>query len=203
MTNLKSLRWIILIATFSHVNMVFAQDETTSSTKEYSSNSDGRGVTRWRTTSGATSFNIESRGKIEVTDDDKDIKSMSEDGYLEISKTVFGSKRGIIIESLGGGKLKKEYYESRTKMDWEPAGKAWLGEILPEVLRSTTIAAESRVDRFFKQGGANAVLGEIGEMESIKNGIDLRISCQFHCICKVELFYFLMISFDEEFDLKK
>ena len=64
---------------------------------------------RWKTSNGFDNFNVEYRGKIEITDDDKDIKSMSDDGYLEISKTVFGSKRSIVIEAQGNGKIKKEY----------------------------------------------------------------------------------------------
>jgi ferritin len=123
-------------------------------------------TTRWSSSTGVSEFNIEVRGKIELTDDDKDIKSMSNDGYLEINKTVFGSKRSIVIESLGGGKIQKEYYEGRTKKDWEPDGKAWLGEILPEIVSNSTIGAESRVNRFFKAGGVAAVLNEIKKMES-------------------------------------
>lgn len=168
MITLKSLRWTtFLIIILINSKQIFAQTETVSTSKEYSSTSvEGKGKSHWRTSTGATSFNIESRGKIELTDDDKDVKSMSEDGYLEISKTVFGSRRSIIIESMGGGKLKREYYEGRTKMDWDGAGKAWLGEVLPEVVRTTTIGAETRVERFFNKGGAQAVLDEIGMMDS-------------------------------------
>jgi hypothetical protein len=123
-------------------------------------------TTRWHSSTGVSEFNMEVRGKIEVTDDDKDIKSMSDDGYLEINKTVFGSRRTIIIEALGDGKLQKEYYEGRTKMDWEANGKKWLAEILPEIVRNSTLGAEGRVVRFFKAGGVNAVLNEIEKMES-------------------------------------
>ncbi|MBT1704965.1 hypothetical protein [Chryseosolibacter indicus] len=122
------------------------------------------GVQRWKTSTPTSDFNIELRGKIELTDDDKDIKSISDDGYLEINKTVFGSKRTVIIESQGGGKVKKEYYEGRTKMGWEN-GKAWLGEILPELVRSSTIGAEDRVNRFYIKGGTTAVLEEIERLE--------------------------------------
>lgn len=127
--------------------------------------SDEGKVQRWRTSTILTDFNIESRGRIELTDDDKDVKSMSEDGYLEITKTVFGSKRRIIIESLGGGKLKKEYYEGRTQMDWNQNGKTWLAEVLPEVVRSSTIGAEGRVNRYFRQGGSKGVLDEINRLD--------------------------------------
>lgn len=140
-----------------------AKQESTSSSTTISND---RSTSRWRHSTGMTDFNIEMRGKIELTDDDKDIKSISDDGYLEINKTVFGSKRTLVIEALGGGKVKKEYYEGRTKIEWEPAGRQWMSEILPEIVRTTTIGAESRVARFFKQGGTTGVLNEIGRIES-------------------------------------
>lgn len=115
--------------------------------------------------SGFSSFDIELRGKIQLTDDDKDIKSMSADGYLEVKKTVFGSRRTLIVSPDNNGLL-KEYYEGRTKVPFEPAGRQWMAEILPELVRSTTIGAESRVDRFFKKGGAPAVVAEIENLES-------------------------------------
>src|SRR4051812_39400740 len=90
---------------------IFAQEQV--STKEtYSSkttHNDGKTSIRYNTSSGFNDFNIEMRGKIELTDDDKDIKSISDDGYLEINKTTFGSRRTIVIEALGAGKVKKEY----------------------------------------------------------------------------------------------
>ncbi|MEP2667978.1 MAG: hypothetical protein ABJH04_03225 [Cyclobacteriaceae bacterium] len=114
---------------------------------------------------GFSSFDVELRGKIQLTDDDKDIKSMSPDGYLEVKKTVFGSRRTLIVSPEANG-LKKEYYEGRTKVPFDPAGRAWMAEVLPELVRSTTLGAESRVDRFFKQGGPLAVLNEIDRLES-------------------------------------
>lgn len=141
----------------------FGQQESASTGERTSVN--GNEVHRWTTRTGATDFNIEIRGKIEVTDDDKDIKSLSNDGYLKITKTVFGSKRTIQIESLGGGQVKREYFEGRTQMDWETNGKQWLGEILPEIVRSTTVGAESRVNRIFSKGGSDAVLKELARLE--------------------------------------
>lgn len=114
---------------------------------------------------GMSSFSVETRGKMEVSDDDKDIKSMSPDGYLEITKTVFGSKRTIVISPTPNG-LKKEYYEGRTLVPFEPDGRQWLGEILPEIVRSTTIAAESRVNRIYRKNGVDGVVDEIRTIES-------------------------------------
>src|SRR5258706_15557028 len=121
--------------------------------------------TVWNHSNGMSSFNIEIRGKIELTDDDKDIKSMSPDGYLEINKTAFGSKRTLVITPQGNA-LKREYYEGRTAIPFEPEGRKWMNEILPELVRTTTIGAEARVNRFLKQGGVNAVLDEVNRLES-------------------------------------
>lgn len=118
---------------------------------------------------GISSFNVEVRGKIELTDDDKDIKSISADGYLEITKTTFGSRRSIVITPDGNG-VKREYYEGRDKQDFERGGgRQWLSEILPELVRSTTIGAEGRVARFFRQGGSAAVMSEIQKIDSGEN----------------------------------
>jgi hypothetical protein len=154
------MKIIYLFLALIIVNSSFGQSETT---RVYASGNDSK-VT-YKRSDGFNSFNIEVRGKIEVTDDDRDIKSMSGDGYLEITKTTFGSKRTIII-SAEGNTLKREYYEGRTSVSYEPEGRKWLSEILPEVVRTTTVAAESRVNRFYQRGGVQAVLTEIGVIES-------------------------------------
>ncbi len=134
-------------------------------TETYSSSRRSESTMRINHGNGYQNFSVEMRGKIEITDDDRDIKSMSPDGYLEITKTAFGSRRTLVISAQSGG-LKREYYEGRTNMPWEPEGRKWLAEIMPELLRTTTIAAESRVNRFYKQGGVAGVLSEINRIES-------------------------------------
>lgn len=159
---------VALITNIQRVNAQSASTESSSSgTESTSSRTDNgreRNTSRWRTSTGITDFNIETRGSLELTDDDKDIKSLSRDGYLEITKTVFGSKRSIIIESVGSGQIKKEYYEGRTRMDWEPNGRNWLAEILPDIVKTTTLGAEGRVNRIFQKGGAPAVLDELKQL---------------------------------------
>ena len=154
----QKLNSILLIALLLFAYMAMGQQYSsevrTSGKKSFHSNTIGQ------------DFKIEYRGDIELTDNDKDIKSMSRDGYLEISKTVFGSRRYVLIESESGNSLFREYREGRTKVDWDPAGKAWLAEILPEIVRTTTLAAESRVNRFYGKGGAGSVLSEITRIES-------------------------------------
>lgn len=110
-------------------------------------------------------YKIEFEGDFELSDDDTDIISVSRGGYFEISRAAFGSKRRVIIESDGRGNLTKEYYVGRERTDYEPEGREWLAEVLPDIVRSTTIGAESRVNRFYRKGGATAVMEEVDELE--------------------------------------
>ena len=112
-----------------------------------------------------TDFKIEYEGEITLTDDDKDIKHVSRGGYIEIKKSSFGKRRRIIIEN-DGGKLTRKYFIGWSEKNYYPDGKRWLEDILPEILRSTTIGAKGRVERFYKNGGANAVLDEIKMIKS-------------------------------------
>ncbi len=153
------MKFLYLIIAFLITTCSFGQSE---STRVYAS---GNGAKMsYKNSDGFNTFNIDVRGTIEVTDDDRDIKSMSPDGYLEITKTTFGSKRTIKI-SAEGNTIKREYFEGRTAVSYEPEGRKWLSEILPEVVRTTTVAAESRVNRYYRKGGVQAVLDEINILE--------------------------------------
>jgi hypothetical protein len=112
-----------------------------------------------------TGYDVEYEGDVEISDDDTDVLSVSRGGYLEISKTTFGSKRKIYIENGSSGKLEKEYYEGRKQIPFEPQGRKWLAEVLPEMVRSTGLGAKSRVDRFYKKGGVSSVLEEVGRLD--------------------------------------
>jgi len=152
-----------LVYLFMLMGVALATTGQPEKTTIYASRGDAK--TTYRTSDGLNSFNIEIRGTIEVSDDDRDISSMSHDGYFEVTKTSFGSRRTIKI-TREGSVLIKRYYEGRTEINFDPEGRKWLAEILPEVVRTTTIAAESRVNRFYSKGGTQAVLTEIDAIKS-------------------------------------
>lgn len=116
---------------------------------------------RWTSRNNFSSMDIQYRGDISVNDTDTDVTAISPGGYLKIKKTTFGNTRSIIIESNSQGKLIREYYEGRKKLDFEGEGQKWLADVLLEVVRHTGIAAKDRVARFYKKGGNDAVINEI------------------------------------------
>jgi len=115
---------------------------------------------------GFSSLEIGLKGEIQVNDSDTDVTSISEGGYLKISQTTFGNKRSILMESGAGGSLNKSYYEGRKEKEFDDDAKKWLSEVLIRVIHTTGIAAESRVNKFYKKGGTEAVLEEIKKIES-------------------------------------
>src|SRR5688572_32029420 len=117
------IKILVLLVTISIRNAPIKAQEVTVSNGSQVQIRDGKNY-KWKSSSMGKEFSIELRGKIEVTDDDKDIKTITAGGYFEISKTVFGSKRTVIVEAIGN-KVKKEYYEGRTLVSWDEKGRAW------------------------------------------------------------------------------
>ena len=100
-----------------------------------------------------------------MSNDDRDIIGVSRGGFIEIKKSSFGTKRRILIHN-ESGTLVKKYFVGWSEKSYNSEGRKWLADILPEILRTTTIAAKSRVDRFYKKGGASNVLAEVSKMKS-------------------------------------
>jgi ribosomal protein L12E/L44/L45/RPP1/RPP2 len=105
-------------------------------------------------------------GDISFTDDEKDVKSISPGGFFKFSKTTFGNRRAVHIESSSNGELKRTYYVGKTQEAYEPEGRKWLADMLPEVIANTGIGAEDRVKRIYAQKGVNGVMSAIESISS-------------------------------------
>lgn len=112
-----------------------------------------------------SAYEIEYKGKITVSDDDKNITAIEPDGYLKITKSSFGNTRKIEIESDKQGNLTKKYFDGRKEITFQPEGQKWLEEILIDVIHKTGIGGKERILRIYNKGGVNAVLNEIDEFE--------------------------------------
>ena len=111
-------------------------------------------------------FSMEYKGEIELADDDSDVISISRGGYMEIKRSAFGSRRRILIEPDGSGNLIRKYWVGNSQKNFDGEGKQWLSEILLDVVRSTTLGSEKRVNRMYKKGGYYPVLKEIDIIDS-------------------------------------
>ncbi|SFU20080.1 hypothetical protein SAMN04489724_0230 [Algoriphagus locisalis] len=148
----------ILIVLLSSVQLLHAQSSTTSTSRTTNSSN-------FVYKDDNQKLKIESNGKIEISSDEKSISFISPGGSLKIEKTIFGNSRSITIKNDGAG-LEHDYKEGGRKKPFEPDGKAWLAEMLPEMMNTTTLGAGKRVDRLFANGGAKAVLAKVDQMKS-------------------------------------
>ncbi|UZR92361.1 hypothetical protein [Chondrinema litorale] len=142
-------------------NFLFAQKVSTRISVR-----DDRGEYSYKSSDTFSSYEIKYKGKITITDDEKGIASISPGGYFKVSKTTFGNKRAVAIESNSNGQLNYEYFSGKSREDFNEEGKSWLADIMLDVLRKTGLGADIRVKRLYNSGGIDKVLNEISEIES-------------------------------------
>ncbi len=116
-----------------------------------------------------SAYEIEYKGKITVSNDDKNVTAITPDGYLKIKKSSFGNSRSIEIESNKSGKLTKKYFDGRKELPFESEGAEWLEEILLDVIHKTGIGGKERILRIYNKGGVNAVLDEVEDFDKTSN----------------------------------
>jgi hypothetical protein len=110
-------------------------------------------------------IDVHSSGQItEVSDDDREILRMSPDGYLKISSDDFGPGGARLEVRSGNGSIDRQFFVKGRPIPYDPEGKEWLGELLPDLLRNTGFSADARVERLLKQAGVDGVLAEISQI---------------------------------------
>ena len=154
-------------AMLSMTNDLSARQITISTSSTNSTSiSQKNGTHRYSSKQGRNGFEVEYEGKVEFTDDDKAIKSISNGGYIKIKKTSFGERRELLAEGNSDGTIDYQFYEGRRRAEYDAAAKKWLADVLLEVIRGTGIGAESRTQRIYSKGGLDAVLQETSEIKS-------------------------------------
>ena len=110
------------------------------------------------------SMKVKLTGMIEFTEAEDDVRTI--DGHLLIEEKRSGSVQRVEIESEGSHGITRSYSIDGHSAAFEPAGRKWLGTVLPSVLRETAMDAPRRIKRLLDKGGPDAVLAEIDKIES-------------------------------------
>ena len=114
------------------------------------------------TRNGWNSLTLKIDGKIEFTDDDRDVKVVSPNGHFRLEEGHWFSSRTYDVKADSEGNPTKTYSVGWTTKPLDDEARAWLGRLLPQVIRDTGIGAGPRVARILRQGGPQAVITEIG-----------------------------------------
>ena len=93
-------------------------------------------------------FELSMRGKIWFSDDDRDIERLEPGGRLMIEERLrFGPERMIIITAAPNGDLQRTFIVDGQSRPFDATAQAWLGTVLPDIIRETGVGAVERVKR--------------------------------------------------------
>ena len=120
---------------------------------------------RWHDDGFFSSMDIEMRGTVEFTDNDSDIKTISNDGYFRLEQSSNGPARTYLVRP-GSNGVERLYSVGGASKALDADGRAWLARVLPEVIRESAIGAPERVKRILRQQGPGGVLAEVNKIRS-------------------------------------
>jgi beta-lactamase regulating signal transducer with metallopeptidase domain len=118
-----------------------------------------------RSSDALRSLDVRGRGAMTFTDDLTDVQTMEDGAYLTLRERHLLMVRSVEIR-FERGAIARKYYEAGAEQAWEPAGRQWLAERLPSLVRRSGLAAESRTRRILAVRGVEGVFEEIGRLES-------------------------------------
>ena len=112
-------------------------------------------------------FEMQYDGRIELTDDERDIKSLSPGGYLIIKdgRWWWFADYRLDIRADSAGRLERKFWVDGRERPYEPEGREWLAKSLIRLVRTTGLWADARIARIMKARGPQGVLDEIAQLE--------------------------------------
>jgi beta-lactamase regulating signal transducer with metallopeptidase domain len=118
------------------------------------------------TRNGWNSLTLKIDGTIEFTDDDRDIKTLSPNGDFRLEEGRWFSSRAYEVKADSAGNLTRTYTVGWNTKPLDDEARAWLGRVLPQIIRDSGIGAGPRIARILRLGGPQAVITEIGLIHS-------------------------------------
>jgi hypothetical protein len=119
----------------------------------------------WTWSNNGEKLQVTYHGRFEFTDDETDVREMSQGGSLKISDGNWLGRHSVEIRNVNGV-LEHRYYVNASERPFEPDGRAWLRQNLPKFVRNTGIGADTRVARLLTSGGPAAVMTEIARIDT-------------------------------------
>ncbi len=121
----------------------------------------------WRHDDGDNSYKVSVDGDIDLSDDDTAIEWMSDDAYFKIDVKRDGEPRiRVEVEPDDDGRPVYRYREGRKTKAFDDEAAELFAENLQFFCRELGFNANKRVRRIYENGGTDAVLTEIDDIES-------------------------------------
>ena len=105
-------------------------------------------------------------GKVEFSEDERDVRSVSRDGRLYVRERRPNADRELTVTPGDGDGPRYAYSVDGEQASFDDEGRGWLADLLPTVLRESGLNAKQRVARIRRDGGVSAVLADIARTQS-------------------------------------
>ena len=112
------------------------------------------------------SIDAHSSGTVRFNAEATDIESITSGGFFEVNERKGDTLRRLRIEPAANGQLTYAYKINGAQQEFGSDARAWFSHFLVELERFSGFAADSRVPALLKKGGPQAVLDEIGKLQS-------------------------------------
>ena len=110
-------------------------------------------------------YSVKVEGKISFNDSEDDVASLSKGGSAAFTETRGNTTQRIEIANRAG-KLERRYFVDDVEKPYDANAQQWMATLVPKVIRETALDAEGRVARIRAKGGPDAVIDEIGHIDS-------------------------------------
>lgn len=110
-------------------------------------------------------YSAKIEGKATFNDRGDDIVSLEDGASASFAETRVGSSRRIDYKG-NAGHIERHYFVDGHEQPIDAAAQKWIAGIVAVVVRETALDAEARVKRIYAKGGTDAVLDEIGRIDS-------------------------------------
>jgi hypothetical protein len=140
--------------------------KTGKSTSVSSSSDDDDNSFQYISSSAGRCVQVAVWGHVDFSPDEREVQRVSRDGRLYIRERKQDSDREVEVTPGDDEAPRYAFRVDGERVSFDDDGRAWLGDLLPEILRESGLNARARVARIRRGGGVSAVLADISHTES-------------------------------------
>ena len=116
--------------------------------------------------SGGRCLEVKLSGTVDFTSDERAVRGVSRGGELYLRERFADVDRELTVTRGEDATPEYDYAVNGRHTEFDDSGRAWLAELIPEILRESGLNVRQRVARIRKDDGVRGVLAEIERTSS-------------------------------------